>query len=160
MSARLTGNVQNSRAESGKVRHDGTSDVRRAQDLRPSNLLLEEDRDKRISLGVGVEVDWIALDTRLDELRYISRDRDRRNGLSHDTVRLRCRADRRERCVWIGDGEARAGRWDGLDVKRGCRQVVELGADANTNRFCRANSADVFCVDRTRTTRHERRHVQ
>lgn len=160
MFVQLTIDVQNSRHECGNVRHHGTGDLRCAQHLCPSDLLLEEHRDERISLGLGVKVDWIALVTRLDKLREVGRDRDRGDSLSQDTIRLRCRADRRERCVRIGDGDACAGRWDGLDVKRGRGQIVELRADADTDRFCRADGADVFSVDRTGTSRQERGHVQ
>jgi hypothetical protein len=160
VSAQLTIDVQNSPHECGNVRHHGTGDIRRTQHLCPSNVLLEEHRDERISLGVGVKIDWIALVTRLDELREIGRNRDRGGGLSQDTVRLSCRADRRERCVRIGDGDACAGCWDWLDVKRGRGQIVELRANADTDRFCGADGADVLRVDRSGTTRQERGHVQ
>jgi len=91
--ARLTANAQNSRDEPGNPRHDGTSNVRRAQHLSPSDLLLEEHSDERISLRVGIRIDWIALVTRLDKLGHICRDRDHGDSLSHDAVRLSCRAD-------------------------------------------------------------------
>lgn len=110
MSTQLTRGVQNSRHECGNVRHHGASDIRRAQHLCPSDLLLEEYGDERETLRFGTKIDWIALITRLDELREIGRDRDRGDGLSHDAIRLSCRADRRERCVRIGVGDACAGR--------------------------------------------------
>ncbi len=134
-SIQLTIDVQNSRHECGKVRHHGPSDIRRAQHLCPSDVLLEEYSDERITLRFGVKIDWIALITRLDELREIGRDRDRGDGLNHEAVRLSCRADRRERCVGIGVGDTYAGRRDWLDVKRGRGQVVELRADADTDRL-------------------------
>ena len=37
---------------------------------------------------------------------------------------------------------------------------MELWADADTDRLCHADGADVFGVDRTGITRQERGHVQ
>ena len=160
VSIQLTIDVQNSRHECGNVRHHGASDIRRAQHLCPSDLLLEEHSDKRITLRFGVKIDRIALITWLDELREIGRDRDCGDGLNHEAVRLSCRADRSERCVRIGIGDTCAGRRDWLDVKRGSGQVVKLRADADTDRLCHADGAEAFSVECIGTTRQERGHVQ
>jgi len=160
VSAQLTSNAQNSRHKPRNPRHDGPSNLRLAQHRSPSDLMLKEYGDKHVPVGVGIRVDWIALVTRFDELGQIGRDRDRGDGASHSAVSLCCRADRRERCIGIGVGDARAGRWNGHDVKRGRGQVVELGADADADRCRRADSGHIVSVDRTGIARQERGYVQ
>ena len=93
MSARLTANTQNGQHEPGNPRHDGTGNVRRAQHLSPSDLLLEGYTDKSISVRVGIRIDRIALVTWFDKLGHIGRDRDHGDSLSQGAIRLSRRAD-------------------------------------------------------------------